>query len=292
MSIRSGIYLAVAMALVLAGCDKKPDVRFAPYDKAYAGKPDFAEIEREYPITPKQLDSLTPENLATLPQEQVDQIYARLSAGVVPDGAYEGTFFLSEGGGLRRLSEVMGGLKGVAINIKLNKLEHLGQALWKGKVFFKEQGILRNMIRDREYLQLVIDGDPDALPTTNVNGVQTWLLFPAKVYCGQSLLDSRRESIVIDYAFSDDIEGYREKPDFLAGRRGLKVRDEIRMIRPGFYLGRAYMDRVFVLNFTLYNKAVADQERSEFLKAGNQREDCWLGTQRITTAALDTAGSR
>ena len=33
------------------------------------------------------------------------------------------------------------------------------------------------------------------------------------------------------------------------------MRDEIRMIRPGLYLGRAYLDRGFALNFTLYDKA-------------------------------------
>lgn len=286
---RGTLVIAAVLALSTVACEKKPDVKFAPYERAYAGKPDFAELEHQYPVTPQQLDSLTPENLAKLSQEEVDQIYARLTAGPIPDGAYEGGFFLADGGGVRRIAEVLGGLKGAAVNIKLNKLEYVGQALWKGKVFFKEQGILRNMIRDREYLKLVIDGDPDSLPTTNVNGVQTWLLFPAKVYCGQSLLDSRRESIIIDYAFSDEVEGYREKPDFLAGRRGLKVRDEIRMIRPGFYLGRAYMGRVFVLNFTLFNKAVADQEHAEFLKVGNTREDCWVGTQRatVTTAALN-----
>jgi hypothetical protein len=37
------------------------------------------------------------------------------------------------------------------------------------------------------------------------------------------------------------------------------VRDEIRMIRPGFYLGRAYLDRGFALNFTLYDKATDDR---------------------------------
>ena len=30
-----------------------------------------------------------------------------------------------------------------------------------------------------------------------------FLLFPARLYCGQSLLNSRQESILIDYAFSD-----------------------------------------------------------------------------------------
>ena len=32
-------------------------------------------------------------------------------------------------------------------------------------------------------------------------------------------------------------------PDFLAGRRGLKVRDEIRMIAPNLYLGRANLEQ-------------------------------------------------
>src|SRR5439155_1469762 len=77
-----------------------------------------------------------------------------------------------------------------------------------------------------------IVGDPGDIKKLTFEGATTWLLFPAKLYCGQSLLDGRRESTIIDYAFTDDIDGYREKPDFLAGRRGLDVRDEIRMIRP------------------------------------------------------------
>ena len=93
-----------------------------------------------------------------------------------------------------------------------------------------------------------------------MDGKDAWLLFPAKLYCGQSLLDGRRESVIIDYAFTDDLPGYREMPDVLAGREGLEIRDEIRMVRPGFYLGRAYIKKVFALNFTLYNKAVAEKE--------------------------------
>ena len=76
---------------------------------------------------------------------------------------------------------------------------------------------------------------------------EVWLFFPAKVYCGQSLLDARRESIIVDYDYSDEIEDYRASPNSLAGRGGLKIRDEIRMIRPGFYLGRAYTNRMFLL---------------------------------------------
>jgi hypothetical protein len=110
-------------------------------------------------------------------------------------------------------------------------------------------------------------------------------LFPAKLYCGQSLLDGRRESIIIDYAFTDDIDGYRELPDFLAGRRGFKVRDEIRMVRPGFYLGRAYMDRVFVLNFVLYNKEIAERDTDAYIKTGKVDEDCWPGTQQVVASS-------
>ena len=94
-------------------------------------------------------------------------------------------------------------------------------------------------------------------------------MFPAKLYCGQSLLDGRRESIIIDYAFTDDLPGYREMPDMLAGRRGFQVRDEIRMVRPGFYLGRAYLGRSFVLNFVLYNKEIAERDGPGFEKTGS-----------------------
>jgi hypothetical protein len=114
--------------------------------------------------------------------------------------------------------------------------------------------------------------------TGQFNGKTVGLLFPAKLYCGQSLLDSRRESVIIDYAFGDDIDGYLPNVDSLAGRNGLQVRDEIRMVRPGFYLGRAYMGRVFALNFTLYNDAAA--------KAGAVQGDCWDGpTQNFQQVA-------
>ena len=110
------------------------------------------------------------------------------------------------------------------------------------------------------------------------------LLFPTKLYCGQSLLDGRRESIIIDYAYTDDLPGYLEKLDHLVGREGLRIRDEIRMLRPGFYLGRAYMDRVFVLNFTLYNEAIAEGAAAGGAGATGQ-EPCWAGEQDRTLSA-------
>jgi hypothetical protein len=281
---------ALILALPLFGCEQvtPPAVPFLVHGDSYDSKPDFARVEYEAPLGPRELMQLTPENLATLSQEQVDQVYARLTAGPIPDGAYNGSFFFGDGGGVKRLSELMGGLKGLAVRIKLDKLETLGQMLWKGKVFYRDDRLLRNMIQDRQLLKLVVD-DPGALPKTDIPGRKilglfqddAWLLFPAKLYCGQSLLDSRRESIIIDYAYNDEIADYRERPDFLAGRRGLKIRDEIRMVRPGFYLGRAYMGHVFLLNFTLYNEQVAEAGSAAFVQSGDVPEDCWPGTQRL-----------
>jgi hypothetical protein len=278
---------AALLALALAACgESAKDIQFAKHGEPYAAKPDFAWVEHKYPLTPAQRAQITPKYLAGLDQEQVDQIYARLTAGPIPDGAFDGDLFFPKGAsGERRVAEIIGGLKGFAVNLKGRKVEGLGRTLWKGKVFYRDQRVLRNRIEDLALLAPLVDGPLTDIPKIDVNGRDAWLLFPAKLYCGQSLLDSRRESIVIDYAFTDQIEGYREKPDFLAGRRGLKIRDEIRMVRPGFYLGRAYADRAFLLNFTLYNKEMAERDGEAFVKTGATGEDCFTGTQRAVVAA-------
>jgi hypothetical protein len=280
---------ALLLALGVAGCDwfksRAPDVKFAPYTAEYQSKMDFAQLEHKYPLATADLAKLTPDNLAALDQEQIDQIYARLTAGPIPDGAYDGAILFPRGSsGKLRVSELGGGLTGAVLQLKGLALEDVGEALWKGKVFYRDERVLRNRIEDLALLKRVglVEGEPKKL---SVGGKETWLLFPAKLYCGQSLLDARRESVIIDYFFSDDLPGYQEKPDFLAGRRGLRVRDEIRMVRPGFYLGRAYTDRSFLLNFTLYNKQVAERDGEAFVKTGRVQEDCWVGTQQRTVAS-------
>jgi hypothetical protein len=279
----------VAMASLVAACDwfkpSPPDIRFAPDGQDYRAKMDLAEVEHRYPLAPADLQKITPENLATLSQEQIDQIYARITAGPVPDGPYDGTILLPRGsGGKLRAAEIVGGLAGTALHLKGIALDAVGETLWHGKVFYRDERVLRNRIDDLGMLRKagLVVGEPKKIAA---GGKDAWLLFPAKLYCGQSLFDSRRESIIIDYFFTEEIPGYQEMPDFLAGRRGVRVRDEIRMVRPGFYLGRAYLDRVFALNFTLYNKAVADKEGEGFLKTGQTREDCWTGTQQRTFAS-------
>lgn len=279
---------AVLAAAVLAACGKTepPAIPFAPYATEYSGKPDFAQVEYGYPLGTADLAKITPENLALLNQEQLDQIYARLSAGPIPDGPFDGSIILSEGeSGKLRAGEIVGGLAGFVLHLKGIAVDKVGEALWKGKVFYRNERVLRNRIEDLETFRKVglVEGEPQKI---TVGRKDAWLLFPAKLYCGQSLIDSRRESIIIDYAFTDELPGYLEKPDFLAGRRGLKVRDEIRMIRPGLYLGRAYMDRVFVLNFVLHNKDIAERDGPAFDKTGTVQEDCWGGTQkRVVVAA-------
>src|SRR5229473_675304 len=291
---RSALWIIIALVVIAAATfvllrRKKPvpPIPFASYGADYTSKPDFAEVEYRYPLSSEQLTTLTPEIVKSFEQEQVDQIYARLTAGPIPDGAYDGDLFFAKGiSGKKRLGEILGGLRGAAANLELDKLTLLGRALWKGKVFYRDQRVLRNRIDHLEFLTEFFPDPSDqaALRELAVNGHTDQLYFPAKLYCGQSLLDSRRESIIIDYAFTDEIDTYQPIPDILAGREGLLIRDEIRMVRPGFYLGRAYMADSFLLNFTLYNASVAQAE-SDFLKTGHVAEDCWVGPQRLAATA-------
>jgi len=84
--------LATLTALALAACSKPepPDIKFAPYAKSYQTKMSLAQVEYQYPIPPAELAKITPDYLATLDEEQIDQIYARLTAGPIPDGASTG----------------------------------------------------------------------------------------------------------------------------------------------------------------------------------------------------------
>jgi hypothetical protein len=287
-----------------ASAQTAPAIPFAPIEDTSLKDPDnpakkfrvdFARVEQEFPLARADLMKITPENLTMLSQEQVDQIYGRLTAGPIPDGSHAGNLFFARGDSISpqldlrtRVEEILGGIRGRAAGAGIEALEEIGRNLWKGKVFYRDRRELRNMIENTPLIRSLTD-NPDTvtsmtIPRTGVLGRifptdTVWLLFPAKLYCGQSLLDARRESVIVDYNYSDDIEGYRPSPDSLAGRGGLRIRDEIRMIRPGFYLGRAYANRMFLLNFTLYNAEVADRGEAGFAAGGTAAEDCWPGEQ-------------
>jgi len=277
----------VLLALILVGRwwqNRGSDIGFAPYGEGYSSKPDFADVERKYPLTPQQRAGLTPQKLKDMDQEQVDQIYARLTSGPIPDGPHDGDLFFPKGfTGKTRIAEIVGGLKGAAAELEVAKLEILGRALWKGKVFYRNDRLLRNRIDHLELLQEFFPNPAEEAQVReiSVKGNKDQLYFPAKLYCGQSLLDSRKESVIIDYAFTDEIDGYHAIPDKLAGREGLLIRDEIRMVHPGFYLGRAYSGGSFLLNFTVYNDAAAKAGTDEFVRTGTVTNDCWVGPQVV-----------
>lgn len=289
---------AIAAAAPAVAQSAAPDIPFAatadaaikdPDNPAKIFRVDFARVEAEFPLSRLDLTKITPENLTALSQEQIDQVYARLTAGSIPDGRYLGNLLFARGESLKvRLEEILGGIQGRVAGNSIEFLEGIGRSLWKGKVFDRSQRTLRNMIDDVAPVRPFID-DISSLPTTSVprdgplgrvfRSDTVWLLFPAKVHCGQSLLDGRREFVVMDYAYNDEIAGYRASPNSLAGRGGLRIRDEIRMIRPGFYLGRAYANRMFLLNFTLFSPEVADQSLQGFLGGVPLTEECWSGEQ-------------
>src|SRR5580765_730327 len=132
MRPRLWIAFFVALGAILPGCDwfkpGPPDIKFAPDNADYRLKMDLAEVEYKYPLLPADLQKITPENLTTLSQEQIDQIYARLSAGSIPDGAYDGRIIFPRGSsGKLRLSEIVGGLTGTAIELKGIALDTVGE---------------------------------------------------------------------------------------------------------------------------------------------------------------------
>ncbi len=85
---------------------------------------------------------------------------------------------------------------------------------WQGKVFFRDKGYLLNLVSAFR-LRLV----------------------KATLSRGESWFCPREEAIILDYS----------KTSFLAQ----KIRDEIREVAPGLFIGQAYWDDHRVLSFSL-----------------------------------------
>src|SRR5437762_12567086 len=73
------------------------DILIPPKTNDYAAKIDFANLERHYPIPKSVLNNLKPENLMSWDLESLDQLYARISSGPIPDGMYSGAVLSSYG---------------------------------------------------------------------------------------------------------------------------------------------------------------------------------------------------
>ena len=94
-----------------------------------------------------------------------------------------------------------------------NIAEMINHFGWQGKVFNAEKGVLKNKILAFG-LEAVI----------------------AKVYKGTSWIDDK-ECIVLDYSDTSLLAHW--------------IRDEIRMIGPGFYLGKVYWGKKRLIDFCL-----------------------------------------
>jgi hypothetical protein len=134
--------------------------------------------------------------LSGMSPDELDTLFRRSEAGEIPDGEAEGTVLIAPGTTLEGPAE---------------KLIHL--LIWKGKVFDRKQGELRNEI----------------LPF-GVKAVR------AKVYKEPSWFD-QKETIVLDYSHTSLVAHW--------------IRDEIREVGPGVYLGLVYWQRDRILHFAL-----------------------------------------
>ncbi|MGH7798420.1 MAG: hypothetical protein ACREQ2_26450 [Candidatus Binatia bacterium] len=84
---------------------------------------------------------------------------------------------------------------------------------WQGKVFDAQKGVLKNKILPLGFNAII-----------------------AKVYKGPSWLDGK-ECIVLDYSDTSIVAQW--------------IRDEIRQIEPGLYLGKVYWDKTRLIDFAL-----------------------------------------
>jgi hypothetical protein len=261
------------------------------YEKDF---PNFACDVDTGPLTESESAQITSSTLTSMAKkgngtELLDRLYARLTSGPMPMGFYQGKIHLGGGEAGDTIKNLFASLGMPKIVSNTSILTAIGQKIWRGKYFKpnpfdvpqQPTRILANKMpvtNLKTLFKLFKIKAPDAVPNQ-------WR-FPAKVFCGQSKIDSRRESIIIDYAHTESVFDTDENSetkiqyvpavDFLGGRKGLGIRDEIRMVRPGFYLGKAYMGGVFVLHFSLECESGECKE----VMAGNNADACNIGTQR------------
>jgi hypothetical protein len=256
-------------------------------------KPDQALLQNSLPLTPAERNAISPKDIEKMTQEEIDQLYIRLESGPIVAGSYNGNIVMNAEMVSAVRGEIYRKIAGDHPHLAefISKMcapkdpvVCIGEYIWKGKRIYpmNQEGevMLRNAIDSKVAAGLhgalapvgesvtagwnsVLDrlgwGDEKSSPKeefTDAEGkTSTYsMLFPAHVYCGQSLFDHRRESIIIDYSWGIDFGRFVKNIDILAGTGYLSIRDEVRMIRPGLYLGRAYTNKIFLLNFVLNNR--------------------------------------
>jgi hypothetical protein len=134
--------------------------------------------------------------LLTMSQTELDDLFRASPAGPIPNGSAEGTAIIAPG---TKYSMPIAQV-----------INHFG---WQGKVFDAEKGVLKNRLLAFGFEAIV-----------------------ARVYKTPSWLDNK-ECIVLDYSETSMLAHY--------------VRDEIRLIGPGFYLGKVYWAKDRLIDFCL-----------------------------------------
>ena len=265
------VYTLLALLAIVGGCQASAPkiLRFAPPGT------EVGRLRSEFALSDAERQALTPENMRALSQTGRSD----LPAAVRPDPSPTDRFaaicsFHATVDGHARVRDLTDAPASLPAHLAALKAERLGRAFWKGKVFFRAQGVLRNRIEDLSLLKPFITGDVATIPKLTFDGQTTWLLFPARLSCGVSRRDPSRPSIVIDYSKGSEIEGYREVPDKLGGPEGLNIFDEVRRVRPGFYLGRAYFGKRFALNFTLLDPQSGAGPAGPGAPSPDLQEDC------------------
>jgi len=136
------------------------------------------------------------QNLTTMSQAQLDELFASSPIGELPDGNADGTAIVAPG------TDIEGPI-----------LLLVRTLAWQGKVFYRPQGYLFNKV------------SPLGLH-----------LVKARVYVAPSWFDTR-PAIILDYSRTSLIAH--------------KVRDEIREVSPGTFLGIVYYGTLKTINFVL-----------------------------------------
>jgi hypothetical protein len=190
---------------------------------ALAALPSEAFLFRSKCDLTRPREQFTSKSFDHCKQAALDAFYEDLELPrMIPDGSYNG-----------RVQIAGNGVWNFVPSIIREPKEYFLERLWKGKVFYREDAnnaVLFNRILSKT------------------------LMFPAHVFYGKSLYDSKL-SVIIDYSHNADIEGYRSSIDWVVAEKGLAIRDEIRQVNDSLFLGRAYVRGKFLLNFVLERAA-------------------------------------
>ena len=215
-------------------------------EKYYSLKADFSEVERLAPLNMTAFNSLKAADLRSMSLEEFNQLYARLSSGPMPLGDYSGTILTAKPPVFQAVKKrIMKQIHVVKPIVDITSVicghdgeDCLFEFIWRGKKFYDKNSM----------------GQIEARTATSLIPFTTMTLFPMNTYCGQSQVDSRRESIISDGGFSDDFSSYVQIRDDLITRRNLNISEEYRLLRPGLYLGKVFSNRIFLFNLVLEKK--------------------------------------